>query len=382
MPERRTRESSVENGAELRARGKEFRLGLVPWLMANPPAGPSDRPSLSRIERERGSLSGAQAWVANNAVALNPKVLSALASDRDSLLFDSLSGVMRRAMEQAIDPERWSEKTEPVILPYRDGRVRFGVFDWTTDQDAFIEALLGRPVPRSPRYEPDVPILPVRFESEFDVVREQLGASIKDTIALFGLSANVAARDTGPLDRVVANMADGDAVQAAVGGALVRTDPDGFAASSLGRLALGIMRAAHRWRTPRADFQFAGAYDLGIAGSVGLAFWSGAWQLRSYRAAMAAHLRYLFDYKVAPQRRWPDKRTQREAMTMMVVARGSAFLEPGQRVTRPDIARYLRTENVAEYEGEDEAVTVRRLYRISEGLQASGRPKTKRGKSS
>jgi hypothetical protein len=168
-------------------------------------------------------------------------------------------------------------------------------------------------------------------------------------------------------------MADGDAVQAAVGRALVRTDPDRFAASSLGRLALGIMRAAHRWRTPRADFQFAGAYDLGVGGSVGLAFWSGAWQLRSYRAAMAAHLRYLFDYKVAPQRRWPEGRSQREAMTIWLLARYAGFAEPGQRVTGPDIARVLRSENPADYEGEDEPVTVLRLYRLSAAMHS---PKT------
>jgi hypothetical protein len=368
MPKRATRESSVENGSELRARGKLVRQQMAAALQAIPPAGPSARPPMSRIGGGRGALADALAWLAKSGVALNPKVLSAFGADGDSLLYDSIYGVILRAMEQANDPSRWSERTEPVILPYRDGRIRFGIFDWTTDSDAFIEAMLGRPVPRRPRYEQDVPIVPARFAGEFDVIREQLGASIEDTIALFGMTSGAAARETGPLDRVAVHMADGDAVVAAVQQATVRIDPDGFAASPLGRLELGVMRAAPRWRTPGADFELASAYDLGLGGTIGMAFWSGAWGLRSYRRAMAAHLRHLFDYAVAPQRRWPDARTQREAMTVWLVARDAGLAEPGQSVTRPKIARHLRRENPADYEGEDEAVTVRRLYRLSAAM--------------
>ena len=98
-----------------------------------------------------------------------------------------------------------------------------------------------------------------------------------------------------------------------------------------------------------------------------MAFWSGAWELRSYRRAMAAHLRNLFDYAVAPHNRSPDARTRREAMTVWQVAR-YARIEPGQRITRPDIARFLRSANPADYEGEDETVTIRRVYRLSVAL--------------
>ena len=369
MPESGTRESSVEYCAELRARGRLIRQELVGVVLDNLPAEPSAPPPLSRIKRHRGSLSGSLAWVANPAVGLNPKVVSALGLDQDSLLFDTLFGVIFRAMEQAGDPARWAERTPPVILPYRGGRLRFGMFDWTTDQDAFIEALLGRPVPRRPRYQPSGPVLPVRFESEFDFVREQLGATIEDTIDLFGMSAGEAARQRGPLDSVAAHMAGDDAVRAAVQQAIAEIDPDGFAASPVGKLTLGVLRSAIRWRAPGADTELAGAYDMGIGGSVGLAFWSGATQLRSSRAAMAAHLRYLFDYEVAPQNRWPDTRTRNEATTLWVLTRYAAFAEPGQRVTRSNIAHVLRAQNPADYEGEDETVTIRRLYRLSVAMR-------------
>ena len=370
MPERGTRESSVEKGSELRARGKLFRRQVVAALLANPPAVPSARPPMAQIGGKRGPLSDALAWVAKSGVALDPKVLAAFGGDRDSLLFDTLAGVVLRSMEQANDPSRWFERTEPLILPYRDGSVRFGIFDPTTDRDGFIEALLGRPVPARPRYDRNPPIVPARFASEFDDLRSYLGASIDDTIALFGMTSGEAVRETGPLDRVAAHMADGDPVLASVQQAAVRIDPDGFAASPLGRVELGIMRAAHRWRTPRADIQLASAWDLGFAGRIGMAFWSGAWGLRSYRAALAAHLRYLFDYAVAPQNRWRDARTRREAMTVWQVAR-YALIEPAPHITRPMIARVLRSENPTDYDSEDEAVTIRRLYRLSAALKAS-----------
>jgi hypothetical protein len=47
------------------------------------------------------------------------------------------------------------------------------------------------------------------------------------------------------------------------------------------------------------------------------------------------------------------------------LARWAGLAEPGQSVTRPKIARYLRLQNPADYEGEAEEVTVRRVYRIS-----------------
>ena len=51
----------------------------------------------------------------------------------------------------------------------------------------------------------------------------------------------------------------------------------------------------------------------------------------------------------------------------------AAFAEPGQRATRPNIARVLRVQNPADYEGEDEAVTIRRLYRLSVAMHNARR---------
>lgn len=373
MPERGTRELSVENCAELRSRGKAFRRELAAALIAQPPEKPASPVPLSRIERQRGSLSGSQTWLADGAVALDRKVLAALASDRDSPFYDSLFGIVLRALEQAIDASRWSERTEPVIVTY--GRVRVGLFDWTTDRDVFIEALLDRQVPGSPRYERRGPILPARFGSDFDVVRQLLGARIEDTIELFGMSGAVAARRVDPIDRMAVAMAGGDGVQADVHKAIVQVDPDGYAATRAGRMTLGVMRAASHWCTPRMDLELAGAFDVGMAGRVGLAFWSGARQLRSHRATMAAHLRYLFDYEVAPQNRWPDARTRREALTVWFLPRWAGLAEPGKSVTRLKMARCLRREHPHDYEGEAEAVTVRRLYRLSAAMHRPEAPR-------
>jgi len=367
MLKRGTRESSVENRQELRARGKAFRRELAAWLMANPPAEPARRPGRSGIERGRGSLSGAEAWVGNRAIALDPKVLAALASDRDSPFYDSLFGIVLRALEQAIDPSRWLERTEPVIVKY--GHVRVGLFDWTTDLDAFIEALLGRPVPASPRYEQRGPILPVMNTSDFDAIRQLLGARIEDKIALVHLTGAWAAHELDPLVKLAAATSGGDPVRAAVQYALLRIDRQGFAASPAGRMTIRAMRQAPLGRTPRLDLELAGPFDIGIAGQLGLAFWSGAKQLRSYRAAMAAHLRYLFDYEVAPQNRWPNERTRREALMVWFLTRWAGLAEPGQSVTRPKIARYLRLQNPADYEGEAELVTIRRLYKLSTAMR-------------
>jgi hypothetical protein len=44
-----------------------------------------------------------------------------------------------------------------------------------------------------------------------------------------------------------------------------------------------------------------------------------------------------------------------------------------QRLTVPDIARGMRSDDPADYQGEDEAVTIRRLYRISAKLKRERR---------
>jgi hypothetical protein len=170
-------------------------------------------------------------------------------------------------------------------------------------------------------------------------------------------------------------MAGGDPVGAAVQNAARLIDPDGYAATPIGRVTLGVLRATPRWATPRMPLELAGTFDIGIAGRLGLAFWGTTTELRPYRAAMAAHLRYLLDYVVAPQNRWPDARTQREATTVWFLARWAGLVEPGQTVTRPMIAHALRRDHPTDYEGEDAAGTVRRLYRISARLRPDDRPR-------
>jgi hypothetical protein len=158
-------------------------------------------------------------------------------------------------------------------------------------------------------------------------------------------------------------------VRAAVQQGLVGLDPKGFASTPSGRTVTGILRGTPRWRTPRIDLEFAGAFELGLAGRLGIAFWSGAKQLRASRAPMAAHVRYLFDFAVAPQGRWPDARRQREATGLWLLTRWARMAEPGRVLTRRGIALWLRRSNLDDYAGESEAVTIARIYRISAALR-------------
>ena len=103
----------------------------------------------------------------------------------------------------------------------------------------------------------------------------------------------------------------------------------------MGRTTLDVLRSVPGWNTPRMDLELAFTFDLGMAGCLGMAFWSGARELRRHRAAVAAHLRYLFDYKVAPQGRWPDERTRKEAIALWFVPRIASLNDTGYPITRP-----------------------------------------------
>jgi hypothetical protein len=87
---------------------------------------------------------------------------------------------------------------------------------------------------------------------------------------------------------------------------------------------------------------------------------------------MAAHLRFLFDSRVAPHGRWADARTQREAL---VVSRRSMWpaIHDEPRTPLRHVARSLRDRFPADYASEGEEATLRRMYRISRTLASRSR---------
>ena len=83
--------------------------------------------------------------------------------------------------------------------------------------------------------------------------------------------------------------------------------------------------------------------------------------LRRYRALLAAHLRYLFDYRVAPWGRFPDETRRFEARALLLGKRDAEAI--------PEFADLLRRNDPGRYGGEPPARTMPRLYRLPATLQ-------------
>jgi hypothetical protein len=322
-----------------------------------------------------GTLSGSLAWLEGLPLLGNPAVIDAFA--RPSPIVDAFCASLLRSQERAVDLDRLLVRTPPIILTVgRSRAIRLGWFDWTTDRDAFISELLGRPIPKTPRYAPSGPLLPVAFRSDLQSLEEALGMDPLTASWFYRRSRNEAAPELGRLGPLLASVAggddqaSGDAVRA-----VVEADPEGFARSPYGRMFFGLVRGAPRWRQPGVDHELALTFDLGIAGRFGLAMWlPGPSELRRHRRQMAAHLRFRFDFRVAPHGRWSDGRTQREALfvwwrTIWPVTSE----EPRPQLLQ--IGRGLRGRYAVDYACEGEEVTLRRIYRLSVGLSAPSRPR-------
>ena len=110
----------------------------------------------------------------------------------------------------------------------------------------------------------------------------------------------------------------------------------------------------------------------GLLGSAGVALWiPGDPSLRRHRSAYAAHLRYLFDYHIAPWRRHKDPLAQREAFLIYQAPRAAALAEPGARATIRQLAAFARRTWPESYTAEQPEVTLRRMYRLSRANRAA-----------
>ncbi len=235
--------------------------------------------------------------------------------------------------------------------------VRCGFFHLYTDRDAFIEQLLGRPVPQRPRYAPRPTIrgeIAPSAEEEASIVgREPLGSSggnrrIAELSGAVRSSAREALRDP--------------ALRAMVG-ELAGRNPVAFAELPIARVLMDTVENRPGWqRLDDGLVELAFTFANPPYGWVGFAFWlPGQPGLRSLRRESAAHLRYLFDFVVAPWNRWTDPRTRREAA--LVVVGGAAGLSIRA------VADQTRAGHPELYLGEPPDVTLGRIYRLSARLQ-------------
>lgn len=362
------RESNVD---DFLTRGREFRRELVALLAASGIDGSAPRPIGGT--RDRGMLSAGASWVSEQLLQVPRQTLATL--DRDSELLDMVFGSMLEALEMLADPDRWFVPAPPhVMIAGRSRRMRIGVFTWATDPDAFARAVLGRPVPRHPRYAPTGPTEALHLDDrEAMDWAEVWGVDPSVTGMLWGLGAEDAAQESAALIPAVRRAGGDDRAASGFFAAVAARDPDAFAHSPFGRLLLPIARGAPGWRKG-LDVEWMWAADLGVLGSAGIAWWvPGDPSLRRHRSAYAAHLRYLFDYHVAPWRRHKDPRVQREAFLIHQMPRAAAFAEPGTRVRIRQLADFARRTWPDSYMAEQPEVTLRRMYRLSRATRAAPR---------
>lgn len=357
------RESNVD---EFLTRGREFRRELMAILVAEGIGHVVSEPKpIADDRRKRGLLGSGASWMLEQLAAASGDTIATL--DRDSPLLDLVFATALEALEMLGDPDRWFVPAPPhTMIVGRSRKIRIGVFTWATDADAFAEALLGRPVPRHPRYAARGPA------EALDLVgREALdwaelwGIDLRAITTLWGLGAERARRESAALLPAVRRAGGDDQAVSGLFAAVAKEDPQAFARSPFGRLLLPIARGAPGWRK-RPEVEWIWSADLGILGAVGFAWWiPGDASLRHHRAAYAGHLRYLFDHHVAPWRRHKDPRSQREAFLICQLPRAAALAEPETHVTIKQLADFARRTWPDSYLSERSEVTLRRMYRLS-----------------
>jgi hypothetical protein len=129
-------------------------------------------------------------------------------------------------------------------------------------------------------------------------------------------------------------------------------------------LLRGVRRPAKRVR-----LQFVQTIELGKLGRVAMVFWNPtAPERRVVRNELAAHIRYLADFKIAPWNRWPDLRRRREAL--FLYGRRLGHHRPGVE----ELIASLRQRYPDTYH-EPFSKTRRRLYLLSAQIRRAHLPR-------
>lgn len=315
----------------------------------------------------RGTLSDLS-WIETAGIGAHADALPPILAQPSELL-DALFGAVWQALHHyprvVADPV--APGLAPVVVQHGRHGTRIGVLTWATDRDAFIEELLGRPVPRSPRYATQLPEIPAQFSGDVEAVQASLGFGIRDRSALYGEGRAQAIQHLYQLMPVIDRAAT-DQSAAALLHLLAEREPRAVVDSPLGRILLPVARAAPRWRTPNIRPELAASFDLGgMVRRLAVVVWPRVASMRSNRRQMAAYLRRLFDHGIAPWASRRDPRNRRELILLYFRA-GWPAVDIGPRTVK-DTAAALRRHHPAAYVDETPAQTLKRLYHFSAGLR-------------
>lgn len=309
---------------------------------------PPNRPA--RPSRRRPSLfGGVEEWTETYA-----KVAAGALAEIGG---DSMVGELMTTWLAGLASGDPSRMVRPLVRgPAQPGGVRVAVLDALTDRDELIEALIGRPVPRTPRYRrdlrPPLAISPGTGRGLDAVYARAASASPAIRAALARREIEEQVSDPGAR-RVLARIVD--------------RKPEAFDALPIGALARAAATAGPLWAIRVAlDIDFVVTINTGALGVVGFAWWVPSDpSLRRFRRPLAAHLRYVFDRKIAPWGRWEDPRSRDEARRLI--------LEKSEGTTMREFAVGLRARDPTWYGDEDLGATTRRLYRMSAALRVERR---------
>ena len=344
-----------QRSAELDDQAAHLRRLVAEAITATPHAdlglSPRDRPET------RGILHSSVTLAERYPFATGQAAQAALAAG--SPFLDGLFRVYAqyREVDKAATPEEAMQPRPAVVVATRSGGlIRSGFFSWLTDRDAFIRDLLGDVVPRSPRYRPTAPVAPIDIESNAEELAAFLGVSperVRATRRSHRLSASDERRARRAIARSASESTDPGIAAAA---RAVFGDASEIAAAMLPtRMLAALVRGG---KLPRADaqWQFVTLIDGDAHGIFGLAMWPASHpELYRYRAPLAAHLRYLFDRRVAPWNRWSDPTRKREVFLLFWSRR------LGIKRSIPALAAGLHARFADAYRGDDISKTVTRL---------------------
>ncbi len=369
MPQRGKRELSTDNRLAL---GRSFRLELAAALAKSQGPASNRHQSLTELGASRGVLERTAEWTEERLTGpITPAVEPALAVMGQAELpeVDAACAVVLETMQLLGHPEAWERPLEPLVC--RTGRreqIRAGVFTWATDRDAFITALLGRPVPTRPSYLRQAPAAPIPVETLEDV-QETFEVSVDEANRLYrGEREEVLNSPTfaDVIRRGLARTPRGDVVAA-----LLDAAPSSLSDLPVASFLAPLLRAAPGWRSPRTDMDFVSVADLGILGVVGYAQWfPGEVSHRRLRRPLAAHLRFLFDHVVAPWRLFHPRRSAHEAFLLHFRTRHVPRRLEGKPLSIQDLSWHWRALWPDDYRSEPAEKTLARLYRINERLAA------------
>ncbi len=350
MPKREERESSTNRRAEIPDSDDLWR---------KPDRDPDPAIPVARVRRTkaRGLLRSAEQWTETHPREAS-EAFRAFAKHADG---SPSAHAIADLVAQLLTGDLMRPAPPIIHQPDDPNGVRWGFFHLSTDRDAFIEQLLGRPVPAHPRYarRPAIrgDVAPSAEEEESVVGREPL-RSPRGNRRTAELSSAV---------RWAAREAFLDPALRAAAGDLAGRNPASFVELPTAKVLIGALENRPGWRrldvgTVELSFTFANP----PIGWVGFAFWlPGEPLLRPLRRDSAAHLRYLFDFVVAPWNRWLDPRTRREA-ALVVLGGGAGLSIRG-------VAERMRSRHPELYRDERPDVTMRRIYRLSARLQPERR---------